>query len=129
MRIEHAAIWTADLEGLRQFYMRYFDAVSGQRYENNTKGFSSYFLAFDSGCRLEVMKMEAVSERPGERELQYLGFAHLAFSVGSEDEVVELTERLRADGFNVVSEPRRTGDGYFESCVLDPDGNRVEITA
>ena len=129
MKIEHAAIWTADLEKLRRFYTGYFDGESGSRYMNPDKGFSSYFLTFDSGCRLEIMSMEAVPDFPGQRGYPYRGFAHLAFSAGSEDRVVRLTERLRRDGFDVVSEPRRTGDGYFESCVLDPDGNRVEITA
>lgn len=128
MTIEHAAIWTTDLEKMRRYYVEYFGADSGGKYENSTKGFSSFFLTFDSGCRLEIMQMDTVTERPGQKGRQYLGFAHLAFSVGSDDEVVRLTERLRADGHEVVSEPRHTGDGYFESCVLDPDGNRVEIT-
>lgn len=126
MRIEHAAVWALDLERLRAFYERYFAARAGDRYENPAKGFSSYFLRFDSGARLELMHragLAAAAEPPG------AGWAHLAFAVGSEPEVDALTERLRADGFRVVDGPRRTGDGYYESVVLDPEGNRVEITA
>jgi lactoylglutathione lyase len=127
MRIEHVALWTADLERLRQFYETYFEARAGGKYENPVKRFQSYFLSFPSGARLEIMQRPDVV--PGEESEQpTLGWAHVAFSLGSEQEVDRLTERLARDGFSVVDGPRRTGDGYYESVVLDPDGNRVEIT-
>lgn len=124
MRIEHAALYVADLERARDFYTRYFGAVSGPRYHNAAKGFTSYFLRFDGGARLELMHQ---GDRPAPCG-DTLGYAHLAFSVGDPQTVRALTERLRADGWPVVSEPRTTGDGYFESAVLDPEGNRIEIT-
>ena len=125
-RIEHAALWTPDLERARQFYERYFGGRPGPRYENKSKRFSSYFLSFESGSRLELMHRPDLGDAPGEHKK--FGHAHLAFSLGSEVQVEELTERLRRDGFVVAGEPRRTGDGYFDSVVLDPDGNRVELT-
>ena len=131
MRIEHVALWTADLERLRRFYETYFEARAGGKYENPAKRFQSYFLSFPSGARLEIMQRSDVlsgvvaGEEP---EQPALGWAHVAFSLGSEQEVDRLTERLARDGFSVVDGPRRTGDGYYESVVLDPDGNRVEIT-
>ena len=125
MRIEHIAIWTQDLEGLRSFYERYFQAEAGPRYVNPAKQFESYFLRFSSGARLELMRKPEIAVRSG---AEALGYAHLAVSVGSEAEVNALTERLRADGHPIVGEARRTGDGYYESVVLDPDGNRIEIT-
>ncbi|MCX7772969.1 MAG: VOC family protein [Clostridia bacterium] len=128
MKIEHAAIWTENLEKMREFYAVYFGGTSGEKYVNATKGFESYFVRFDSGARLELMKMRTIGHKIPSGE-QWLGFAHLAFSVGSEEEVNRLTEALRRDGFEVIGEPRRTGDGYYESCILDPEGNRVEITA
>lgn len=124
MRIEHVAIWTPDLERLRSFYVTYFDAVAGERYHNPQHGFSSYFLRFGSGARLELMHRHGLSDGVAEA----WGFSHLAFSLGSEEAVDRLTERLRSAGYRVAGEPRRTGDGYYESVVLDPDGNRVEIT-
>lgn len=124
--IEHVAIWTDDLERLRDFYVRYFGATAGALYENMSTGFRSYFLEL-GGARLELMEMPTVNERIS-GEGQQLGYAHIAFSLGSETAVDELTTRLAADGHRVLDEPRRTGDGYYESVVLDPDGNRVELT-
>jgi len=124
--IEHVAIWTDDLERLRAFYEQYFGGVAGERYENHSTGFRSYFLELD-GSRLELMQMPGVAERaPGEH--QRLGWAHIAFALGSEQAVDELTDRLRADGRTILDGPRRTGDGYYESVVRDPDGNSVELT-
>jgi lactoylglutathione lyase len=127
MRIEHVALWTPDLERLRQFYETYFGARAGARYVNPTKRFQSYFLRFSSGARLEIMQRPDVvaGEEP---QHPAPGWAHVAFALGSAHEVDRLTERLARDGFSVVDGPRRTGDGYYESVVLDPDGNRVEIT-
>ncbi len=125
MKIEHLAIWTSDLDNLRSFYEKYFGAVSGSKYHNPVKSFESYFLSFGDGARLELMCKPGLQPgTPSERT----GLAHLAVSVGSEQDVVALTERLRQDGFTIAGEARVTGDGYFESVVLDPDGNRIEIT-
>lgn len=125
MRIEHIAAWVRDLEGMKEFYQTYFGACPGLKYVNSSKGFSSYFLSFQSGARLELMHNDSVA--PGQSAPQ-TGYAHLAFSAGSRENVDELTARLRTAGFTVESGPRTTGDGYYESCVLDPEGNRVEIT-
>lgn len=126
--IEHAALWTRDLERSRSFYERYFDAQAGARYVNEQKQFTSYFLSFASGARLELMHTPTVEAVLPAEDAEWQGYAHVAFSVGSEQKVDALTKRLRDDGYEVVGEPRRTGDGYYESVVLDPDGNRVEIT-
>ena len=127
MRIEHAALWASDLERLRAFYETYFGAVAGPKYTNSAKGFESYFLTFPSGgARLELMRRACPHARAA--GVEGSGWAHLAVSVGSADAVDLLTERLRSDGYEVVDGPRRTGDGYYESVVLDPEGARVEIT-
>jgi lactoylglutathione lyase len=126
--IEHAAIWTPDLARARLFYERYFNKRVGDKYMNKGKQFASYFLRFGSGARLELMHKPASSEALSANGTEQRGYAHLAFSVGSERAVNRLTKQLRQDGCEVASEPRRTGDGYYESVVLDPDGNRVEIT-
>jgi lactoylglutathione lyase len=128
MRLEHVAVWTRNVERLRTFYERYFAARAGALYRSRTRpGFNSYFLTFpDGGSRLELMSMpalEAASAAPA------VGYAHIAVSVGSREAVESLTARLRADGIRVLSDPRQTGDGYYESVVADPDGNAVEITA
>jgi len=129
MRIEHVALWTEDVERLVCFYVAYFRASSGEKYENPAKGFESRFLRFESGARLEVMRTTMLSPVKYEPAAQRMGLTHLAFAVGSERGVDDLTNRLRLDGYLIVDGPRRTGDGYYESVVLDPDGNRIEITA
>jgi len=128
MRIAHVAIWTADLERLRAFYERHFGATAGARYVNPAKGFSSYFVQFDDGTRLELMSKATVAAAAGAPAVERAGYAHVALSLGSRETVVAVTERLRAAGVPVVDGPRVTGDGYFESVVLDPDGNRIELT-
>ncbi len=127
MRIEHLAIWAKDLEAMRAFYMKYFGATSNDRYHNPTKQFQSYFLSFGTGCRLELMQKPSIPDNLNIGEA--MGITHFAMTVGSESAVNELTEELRSDGFSIVGEPRWTGDGYYESVVLDPEGNRVEICA
>lgn len=128
MRVEHIAIWTNDLERLRDFYERYFGARSCEKYTNPRKRFESYFLTFDSGARVELMSAPDLDEGCDRHSRSMVGYAHMAFSVGSEIEVDELTERLRRDGYEILDGPRRTGDGYYESVALDPDGNRIELT-
>ena len=125
MRLEHIAIWSKDIEALRYFYAAHFGCTHSLRYENPAKGFSSYFLSFESGARLEIMQKRGLADRGADHGV---GLAHFAVSVGSEPEVKARTERLRQAGIKVVGEPRWTGDGCFESVVLDPDGNAVEIT-
>lgn len=127
MRIEHIAIWTKDIETVRDFYIKFFNAACGTRYENKSKGFSSYFLSFDSGARIEVMHRTDISNEIGSKGFT-CGLAHFAISVGSKKLVDELTELIRSKGFEVLGEPRTTGDGYYESVVVDPEGNIVEIT-
>jgi len=127
MKIEHLAIWTENLETLRSFYVKHFGARSNEKYHNPTRQFSSYFLSFEGGCRLELMQVPGLtSHEPVSQYFQ--GLAHFAISVGSKDEVNRMTEQLRQAGHTVKGEPRWTGDGYYESVVLDPDGNTIEIT-
>ena len=128
MRIEHVAIWAKDIERLKIFYSKYFNCTSGEKYFNPRKNFESYFLSFENGARLEVMQMPGISERSTDSHEQFLGITHLAISVGSKEIVDALTEKLRDDGYEIVGEPRTTGDGYYESVVLDPENNRIEIT-
>lgn len=127
MHIEHLAIWTRDLEAVRSFYLRYFDLTSNELYHNPRKEFRSYFLSFESGTRLELMHRPDIARLLAQTE-EGLGLTHFAISVGSQEKVDELTEKLRSEGFPVVGEPRTTGDGYYESVVLDPEGNRIELT-
>ncbi len=126
MRIEHLAIWAKNIDLLRSFYEEYFKCQASERYFNPTKNFQSYFLSFESGCRLELMQRPEIPDSKNGREA--IGITHFAVSAGSESGVNALTEHLRADGHRVVGEPRWTGDGYYESVVLDPEGNRIEIT-
>jgi lactoylglutathione lyase len=129
MRIDHVALWTNDIEKCKQFYVSYFAAVPGPRYVNPAKGFESCFLSFSDGARIEAMKTATLSPVTIEPGAERMGLTHIAISVGSKQLVDALTERLRADGFPILDGPRRTGDGYYESVVLDPDGNRIEIIA
>lgn len=129
MILEHVAIWTNNLEQLRRYYMDYFDAVFNDKYVNDQKQFESYFLSFASGARLELMRrpgIPAVTENAV--STQYLGIIHLAFGVSSRAEVDAKAEQLKSAGFEIVSGPRVTGDGYYEFETLDPDNNRIEVT-
>ncbi len=128
MKIEHVAIWAKDLEKLKTFYETYFDAKPNSKYTNPGKKFSSYFLIFDSGARLEIMQMPTVPETDNDPYKQFTGFIHIAISTGSIKKVDSLTSQLAKDGYEVLDGPRKTGDGYYESIVLDPENNRVEIT-
>ena len=126
MRIEHVAMYVNSLKEARDFFARYFGAVSNEGYHNKKTDFRSYFLTFEDGARLELMNRPGMEdpEKAGART----GYIHLAFSAGSREAVDALTNRLRADGYEVLSGPRVTGDGYYESCVLGPEGNQIEIT-
>lgn len=129
MQIEHVAIWTKEIEKLKKFYIKYFHGVPGEKYTNTQKLFESYFIKFKSGARLELMKIPSIENNPSSHNNQYIGLAHIAFTVDGIENVNSITNALKDDGYLVVSEPRYTGDGYYESCILDPEGNRVEITA
>ena len=129
MKIDHLAIWTYNLEGLRNFYVHYFDASSNEIYHNHSREFRSYFLSFHGRCRLELMEMPNIPKSKDNPLKQYTGLVHFAMKVGSKKKVDDLTETLKKDGFKIIGEPRNTGDGCYESIFLDPDGNRVEIMA
>lgn len=124
MKIHHIAIWTFRLEKMKEFYTHYFKGTSNEKYVNPKKGFESYFIRFDSGPDLELMSRTDVQNIPIEENR--LGLTHFAFSLDSKEEILQLTEELRSKGYTIAGEPRTSGDGYFESVVLDPDGNRIE---
>lgn len=126
VRIEHVALWSTDPERLRDFYVRWFGATANDGYENRKKAFRSWFLRLGTGARIEVMQVPALATAAPQPAV---GYAHIALSLGSEPAVDDLTARLRAAGVPIVDGPRRTGDGYYESVALDPDGNRIELTA
>ncbi len=127
MTLEHVAVWTFQIERLKLFYENYFGARAGSLYINKEKGFRSYFLSFDQGARLEIMQMEGIPVSKNSAYQQFTGLIHMAFALESQAAVNKLTERLEKDGFEIIGPPRITGDNYYESVVLDPDNNRVEI--
>jgi lactoylglutathione lyase len=127
-RIEHIAIWVKDLEGMREFYSQYFGGISGEKYTNPRKGFSSYFLQFGDGARMELMHNDLIPDTKNDPIAQFTGLAHFAISLGSKEKVDEMTEKMRLAGFPVLDGPRHTGDGYYESAILDPEQNRIELT-
>ncbi len=126
MHIEHIAMYVNDLESARDFFIKYFNATSNDGYHNKTTDFRSYFLSFDDGARLEIMKKPVMED--GEKTSNRTGYIHIAFSVGSKEGVDALTKRLKDDGYEVISGPRTTGDGYYESCIVGIEGNQIEIT-
>ncbi len=126
MRIEHIALYVNDLEAARKFFMKYLDGKSNDGYHNPRTDFRSYFLSFDDGSRLEIMNKPEMPDLP--KALTRTGYAHIAFSVGSKEKVEALTETLQNDGYKVISGPRTTGDGYYESCIIAIEGNQIEIT-
>lgn len=128
MKIEHLAIWVKDIEEMKAFYEKYFGGKAGEQYHNSTKNFTSYFLSFEEGCRLELMQKPEIPANQNNLLKQYIGIIHFAISVGSKQRVDDLTNELRRANHKIVGEPRTTGDGYYESVVLDPEGNRIEIT-
>ncbi len=126
MHIEHIALYVNDLEAAKDFFTKYFGAVSNDGYHNPTTNFRSYFLSFSNGARLEIMTRPELDDT--EKTPFLTGYAHIAFSVGSAERVNELTRELQAAGFKVTSGPRHTGDGYYESCIVGLEGNLIEIT-
>ncbi len=126
MNIEHIAMYVKDIEKAREFFERYFEAKSNNIYHNTKTGFRSYFLSFDNGARLEIMNKEGINKTCDNSDR--LGYIHIAFSLGSKEKVDELTKILEKDGYEVISGPRTTGDGYYESCILGVEGNLIEIT-
>lgn len=127
MKVEHIAMYVNDLEKTKDFFVKYFNAVSNDGYHNKTTNFRSYFLSFDNGARIELMHHPDM--RDSEKEIRRTGFVHVAFSVGSREKVDELTQKLKDDGYEVLSGPRTTGDGYYESCIVGIEGNQIEITS
>lgn len=126
MKIEHIALYVENLEGVRNFFIKYLGAKANNGYHNPRTNFRSYFLSFEDGARLEIMQRPEMVNLP--KEAARTGYAHIAFSVGSREKVDALTAELKADGYEVVSGPRITGDGYYESCIVAMEGNQVEIT-
>lgn len=126
MKIEHVALYVNDLERAKDFFVKYLDGKPNKGYHNQKTDFRSYFLSFDDGARLEIMNKPEMSDLP--KNLARTGYVHLAFSVGSKERVDTLTAELKADGYEVISGPRTTGDGYYESCVVAMEGNQIEIT-
>jgi lactoylglutathione lyase len=128
MRIDHIAIFTKDLEKMKKFYEKYFNATAGQKYFNPKTQFHSYFLTFEQGGRIELMFRPDIPTTLDDTYKQFTGLIHFAISVGSEEKVNAMTEQFRKDGFEILDGPRWTGDGYYESVVLDCELNRIEIT-
>ena len=126
MRIEHIAMYVNDLDGAKAFFIKYFGAVSNEGYHNLTTDFRSYFLRFADVARLEIMTRPEMED--SEKAPARTGYAHIAFSLGSKGAVNVLTEKLKRDGYEILSGPRTTGDGYYESCIVGIEGNQIEIT-
>ena len=130
MNIDHVAIWTSQLENLKDYYVKYFNGKSNRKYINNEKHFESYFISFDIGTRLELMQMPGIPKNLNASvDKQYLGIIHLSFGMGNMDMVNEKCTELKSDGFKILKGPRKTGDGYWEFETLDPDYNRIEVSA
>ncbi|MDO4689704.1 MAG: VOC family protein [Fusobacterium sp.] len=126
MKIEHIAMYVNDLEKVKEFFIKYLGAKSNEIYHNKNTDFKSYFLSFDDGARLEIMTKPNIQNE--KKYLQRTGLIHIAFSLGTKEKVDELTEILKRDGYEVLSGPRTTGDGYYESCILAIEENQIELT-
>ena len=130
MKLEHVAIWTYQLEELRDYYEKYFDGVPNTKYTNPNTKFESYFMEFEGGARLELMRMPGIPENQNDTiNKQHQGIIHLAFGVSRPELVDDKARELQNDGFPILKGPRKTGDGYYEFETLDPDNNRLEVTA
>ena len=126
MRIEHVALYVNDLENTKKFFMKYLGAKSNDGYHNQKTGFCSYFLTFEDGARIEIMNIPEMADLP--KKIVHTGYSHIAFSVESIEKVDALTAELKADGYEVISGPWTTGDGYYESCIVAIEGNQIEVT-
>lgn len=130
MTIDHVAIWTTQIEKMKDYYVRYFDGIANIKYRNNENQYESYFVSFDSGSRIELMQKPGIPENLNDTvEKQYLGIIHLAFGVEKMDLVNQKLKELAGDGYKILRGPRKTGDGYWEFETLDPDNNRIEVSA
>jgi len=129
MTLEHVALWTSNLEEIKNYYQKFFGGISNERYVNPKTGFNSYFLTFKGGARLEIMQMDGIPQNSNDTKVkQHLGLIHLAFGVDRKEEVDMKALQLQIEGFEILRGPRTTGDGYYEFETLDPDGNRIEVT-
>jgi lactoylglutathione lyase len=126
VKIDHIALYVRDLDAVKDFFVNYFGASANDKYRNTMSGFQSYYLTFDDGGRMELMSKPRMSDLP--KDPVRTGYHHVAFNLGSEEAVDAMSERLKADGYQILSGPRITGDGYYESCILDREGNQIEIT-
>lgn len=126
MKIEHIAMYVNDLEAAKSFFVKYLEATPNEGYHNLKTDFRSYFLTFEDGARLEIMNKPGMADAP--KTLARTGYVHIAFSLGSKEKVDALTEQLKTDGYEVISGPRTTGDGYYESCIIGIEGNQIELT-
>lgn len=126
MKIEHIAMYVNDLEKVKEFFMNYLNASCNNMYHNEKTGFKSYFLSFDDGARLEIMNKPNMMD--DKKSINRTGFIHIAFSLGSKENVNQLTNKLKSAGYEILSEPRTTGDGYYESCIVGIEGNQIELT-
>jgi lactoylglutathione lyase len=125
MRINHIALYVNNLENMKSFYEKYFNAKPNKMYHNQKTGLKTYFLEFNGECRIEIMTKEKLNDTI--KDINNTGYIHVALSVGSKDKVDEITKQLELDGYKVISQPRITGDGYYESCIIDPENNQIEI--
>ena len=128
MKLEHIAIWTDNVELLRNYYVSFFEGQSNEMYINPKTQFQSYFISFESGARLEIMSMPNIPDNANDTiNAQHKGIIHIAFSVATKQEVDAKAALLQANGFELLNGPRVTGDGYYEFVTLDPDMNRLEV--
>ena len=126
MKIEHIAMYVNNLENAKNFFVKYFGAKANKLYHNKSTNFKSYFLSFDDGARLEIMTKPIMEDT--EKTVNRTGYIHISFGVGSKEKVDVLTKQLKNAGYEVISGPRTTGDGYYESCIMALEGNQIEIT-
>lgn len=126
MKIDHFALYVRDLESARLFFEGYFNGRSNNMYHNPRTGLRTYFISFPDGGRLEIMSRPEVAAEPFNPYRH--GYIHMAFSVGSPEAVDNLTQKLAADGYEVMSGPRTTGDGYYESSIRAFEECIIEIT-
>jgi lactoylglutathione lyase len=130
MTIDHIAIWTTQPEQLKDYYVKYFNGSANEKYFNKDTLFESYFITFDAGSRLEIMKKPGIPVNLNDREeKQHQGIIHISFGVETMEMVTGKSKELSEAGYRILRGPRKTGDGYFEFETLDPDNNRIEVAA